>query len=45
VLHLLQKALDEEGPRSIVELRGLGNDVWKKINPAEHIRRERDSWD
>jgi plasmid stability protein len=45
VLHLLQKALEAEGPRSILELRGLGKDVWKKVNPAKHIRRERDSWD
>ena len=31
--------------RSLLELRGLGKDVWVRIDPDEYIRKERASWD
>lgn len=52
-LKLLQALLDtvtgdvvESRPRrSIFELKGVGRDMWRKIDVDEYIRRERASWD
>ena len=30
--------------RSIMELEGLGKEVWQKIDAQEYINQERDSW-
>ena len=30
--------------RSILELQGLGKEVWRDIDPEEYIDRERNSW-
>lgn len=32
------------GARSILELRGLGAEVWGQIDAQEYVDRERDSW-
>lgn len=44
VTHLLSEALENQKSLSIMELEGLGKDLWKEIDAAEHVRRERDSW-
>lgn len=31
--------------RSILELQGLGAEIWKGVDVTEYINRERDSWD
>lgn len=31
--------------RSILELEGLGAELWRDVDVAEYIRRERESWD
>lgn len=31
--------------RSILELRGLGKEIWEGIDPDEYVAKERDSWD
>ncbi len=31
--------------RSIMELRGLGKDIWQNIDVDAYINQERDSWD
>jgi hypothetical protein len=33
------------GTRSILELRGLGKEIWEGIDAQEYVNRERDSWD
>ena len=33
------------GGRSILELEGLGKEIWEGIDPDEYVRKERDSWD
>lgn len=43
VIRILSEAVDEPVPTSILELRGLGKWAWKGIDPAEHVRRERDA--
>ncbi len=32
-------------PRSILELRGLGKDIWEGIDAQQYVDRERASWD
>ena len=44
VTHLLSEALESQKGLSIMELEGLGKDLWKDVDAAEHIKRERDSW-
>ncbi len=36
---------DERSPRSILELDGLGKEIWHGIDPDEYIREEHRSWD
>ena len=31
--------------RSILELEGLGKELWEGIDPDEYVAKERDSWD
>jgi len=31
-------------PRSLLELEGLGQDVWQGLDVDEYLRRERSSW-
>jgi len=31
--------------RSILELEGLGKEIWKGVDPDEYVAKERDSWD
>ncbi len=45
VTHILAAALETSPPHSILELRGLGKELWKTVDPAEHVASERDSWD
>lgn len=45
VVHLLEIAVDEAEPLSILELRGLGKEAWRDVDAAEHVRRERDAWE
>lgn len=45
VTHLLTEALETSPLQSILELRGLGKELWETVDPAEHVASERDSWD
>ena len=31
-------------PRSILELQGLGKEIWRGIDAQQYVDRERDSW-
>jgi plasmid stability protein len=42
---ILTSALETPKPTSILELRGLGKELWKGIEAAKHVEAERDSWD
>ena len=35
----------EKPKRSILELRGLGKEIWKGIDAQEYVDQERASWD
>lgn len=45
VTHILSEALDASKPLSILELQGLGKELWRDVDPAGHVQRERASWD
>jgi len=45
VTQILSEALETAPRRSIMELQGLGKELWAGIDAAEYIRQERDSWD
>ena len=45
VIHLLTQAVEETDTQSILELRGLGKELWKGIDAAAHVDAERRSWD
>jgi plasmid stability protein len=45
VLHILDGATTPRKTVSILELRGLGKDLWTGIDPARHVDEERGSWD
>jgi len=39
----LSGSLDRR-PRSLLELEGLGQEIWQGIDADEYVRRERSSW-
>ena len=45
VTYLLSEALETAKPLSILELKGLGKEHWRKVDAAKHVERERASWD
>jgi hypothetical protein len=32
-------------PHRITEMRGLGKDLWRGVDPSDYLNAERDSWD
>ena len=45
VTHILTQALEEPEPLSILDLQGLGKDLWADVDAAEHVDTERRTWD
>ena len=45
VIHLLAQALEGTKEQSILELRGLGKELWQGVDAASHVDTERRSWD
>ena len=45
VTRILQEAVQRQESLSILDLRGLGKDVWTGIDAAAHVERERRAWD
>ena len=45
VTRILAAAVQEPEELNIMDLRGLGADIWKGIDPARYIEEERNSWD
>jgi plasmid stability protein len=44
VTHLLAEALEARAPLSILELEGLGKELWQGVDAAAHVENERQSW-
>lgn len=45
VSFLLSEALNAQPDQSIMDLEGLGKDLWAGIDAVQYVRTERDSWD
>ncbi len=45
VIQILSEATEETDSLSILELQGLGKEIWQGIDPAEHVAGERRAWD
>jgi plasmid stability protein len=45
VVHLLSLAVEEPEPLSILELKGLGKEIWRGTDAARHVAEERRAWD
>jgi plasmid stability protein len=45
VTHILSDVLERREPTSILDLRGLGKEHWRKRAPSAHVEEERRSWD
>ena len=42
---LIRRRTSKTEPRSILELKGKGKDIWKGLNVKAYIDEERSSWD
>jgi len=42
---IVRQQLPQRKRRSILELEGLGAEIWEGINAREYVRRERKAWD
>jgi hypothetical protein len=40
----LTEALDSTAPLSILQLQGLGKELWRDIDAGAHVAQERASW-
>jgi plasmid stability protein len=45
VIQILDQALTEPPRLSIMDLQGLGKEVWRDINSDQYIDEERRAWD
>lgn len=45
VIHILRQATDQGPALSILDLQGLGKELWKGRDAAKHVSKERRSWD
>jgi plasmid stability protein len=45
VVHLLHEGVRRTSATSILELKGLGKEYWKGIDPVAHVAEERETWD
>ena len=49
LLNLLRNELengdDREQRHSILELHGLGKEIWQGVDPKEYVRKLRDEWE
>jgi plasmid stability protein len=45
VTHILSEVLGRDEPLSILDLQGLGKELWAGVDATQHVSDERDSWD
>jgi plasmid stability protein len=45
VTHILERALEAPENASILDLEGLGEELWVELGASEHVERERSPWD
>lgn len=42
---LTQDLTEEETPRDLMELHGLGKEIWDGVDAGEYVKRLREDWD
>jgi plasmid stability protein len=42
---ILEQAISDPEPLSLLDLEGLGAELWEGTDAAEHVEREREAWD
>ena len=45
VIHILSQVTDQAAPLSILDLQGLGREVWRGMDTARYVDKERRGWD
>jgi plasmid stability protein len=45
VIHILTQVIEERDPLSILDLQGLGKELWHKTSATRHVRKDRRQWD
>lgn len=45
VIRLLEQAVAAPEASSVLELKGLGKELWKGMDAARHVEEERNAWD
>jgi plasmid stability protein len=45
VIHILSLATEDAKPLSILELQGLGKEIWRDVKASKHVKQERRGWD
>ena len=45
VTYILEQAVAGPEELSIMDLRGLGKELWRDIDPSEYVAEERDAWE
>ncbi|MDP3979917.1 MAG: hypothetical protein Q8Q33_00735 [Chlamydiota bacterium] len=41
----LKKTIGQKKKNSIMQLEGLGANIWKGIDAQDYVQKERDAWD
>ncbi len=44
VIHILSQVTERATPLSILDLQGLGKDVWRGVDAGRHVDEERRRW-
>lgn len=44
VTHMLESAVASPPTIGLLELEGLGAEIWKELDASSHVAKERDSW-
>ena len=45
VIHILSLSTEGDRPLSILDLQGLGKEVWNDVDAGKHVNKERHGWD
>lgn len=45
VIHILSQATELPKPLSVLDLQGLGKEVWRGLDAGTHVAEERQKWD
>lgn len=45
VIQILDQVLSEAPPLSVLDLQGLGKEIWTGVNSDQYLRAERKAWE